>query len=54
MKTTTHIDDLTITNNVHLDAEGEPLYEEVVCETGSFPVLRLAASDGVLVDAASD
>jgi len=50
MKTITQIDELTITNDVHLDAEGEPLYEEVICETGSFPVLRLAASDGVVVD----
>ena len=40
-----------ITNDVHLDAEGLPLYEEVICETGSFPVLRLAASGGVLLDA---
>lgn len=50
MKTTRIIDDLTITNDVHLDAEGEPLYEEVTCETGSYPILRLAASDGVLVE----
>lgn len=49
MKTITQTDDLIITNDVHLDAEGLPLYEEVTCETGSFPVLRLVASDGVLV-----
>jgi hypothetical protein len=51
MKTTTQLDDQIITNDVHYDAEGLPLYEEVTCETGSFPVLRLASSDGVLVDA---
>lgn len=50
MKTTHRIDDQIITNDVHYDAEGEPLYEEVTCETGTMPILRLAASDGVLVD----
>jgi hypothetical protein len=50
MKTITIIEDQRITNDVHLDAEGEALYEEVICETGSFPVLRLATSDGVLVE----
>ena len=50
MKTITITEDQLITNDVHLDAEGEPLYEEVICETGSFPVLRLATSDGVEVE----
>lgn len=45
-QTITCTDELVITNDVHLDAEGEPLFEEVTCETGSFPILRLVASEG--------
>ncbi len=50
MKTVRTIDDLTITNDVHVDADGEPLFEEVTCETGSFPALKLVAEDGELVE----
>lgn len=52
MKTIAEIDgqQLLIANVVHCDAEGVPLYEEVTCETGSFEIVRLAASDGVLVE----
>ena len=55
MKTThqTEIDDIVFTseNEVVLDADGEPMFERVTCETGKFPALRLATVDGVSCDA---
>lgn len=41
------LDRQRITIETHLDAEGELLYEEVTCETGAYPILRLVTSDGV-------
>lgn len=43
MKTATYVEefDLTITNDVVCDAEDQPLFENVTCETGNFPVLCL-------------
>lgn len=42
-ETQTRIDDQQITNTVHTDEDGEVMLEEVICETGSFPVLRLVS-----------